>query len=412
MTMLGDNEHVDPVTVAAKMDPAKSEAAGGRDYLMTLLEWCPSIAGAARYAHIVREAAIRRDLVRAGHALVDLGTEPGEKTLEQLLEEAETLVYRVRRETNHREQCDMHQLMNEALEWLFNPQDPRNHFLNTGYLSLDQVVGGVAKGAMLILGARPSVGKTALGLNIASEVAKRGEHVLFFSLEMSRAELAQRLISSEAEVGLTNIRSGQAGPDELAECSSAAGTLAELPLIIDDDAGMTIPGIRARIRREVTARGLALVVVDYLQLINPGAGRRAENRQNEVADMSRQLKVMAKEFNVPIICLSQLSRPPKDVKERKPQLEDLRDSGAIEQDADVVVFLHRSRGTDPRDPTVEVLVRKNRNGPTGEFPLTFMPHIVRFYDAGTSPRGTISAPPPPAPEEDDEEIPDPQESLL
>jgi len=410
--MFGDNEHIDPVTAAAHMDPAKLEAVGGRDFLLGIVEACPSIAGAARYAHIVREHAIRRDLVRAGHALVDIGSTPGEKTLEELLEEAETLVYRVRRETTQREQFDMRQLMNDAVDAMFNPQDPRHYFLRTGYMSLDELVGGVAKGALMILGARPSVGKTALGLNISTMVTKREERVLFFSLEMSRAELAQRLISSESEIGLTSIRCPNGmTPDELAEASAVAGKLAELPLIIDDDAGMTIPGIRARIRREVTSRGLGLVVVDYLQLISPGAGRRAENRQNEVADMSRQLKVMAKEFNVPILCLSQLSRPMKDAKERKPHLEDLRDSGAIEQDADVVVFLHRSRGADPRDPTVEVLVRKNRNGPTGEFSLMFMPHLVRFYDVGDSPRGTISTPPAPDPY-DDEEIPDPQESML
>ena len=257
----------------------------------------------------------------------------------------------------------------------------------TGYPSLDRMLMGLREGQLVIIGARPAVGKTSFALNLALNAASEGYTVAFFSLEMSGKEIAQRFICAHAQVSMSNFRTGKISPQEWANIGQAAEDLSRLDILIDDTPGITVTEIRAKARRMLHNKEKAIIILDYLQLVSPPAGRRAESRTVEVSEMSRALKIMAKELAVPVISLSQLSRAVESRTGKRPQLSDLRESGSIEQDADIVMFLDRSSneqeaGREDRPPEgiTRIIVAKNRSGPIGDVDLVFLAASTKFYE--------------------------------
>ena len=261
------------------------------------------------------------------------------------------------------------------------------HGVSTGYPSLDRLLLGLREGQLVILGARPAVGKTSFALNLALNAAADGYTVGFFSLEMSGKEIAQRLICAHAAVSISDFRTGRIEPAQWANITEATQELAKLDILIDDTPGTTVTEIRAKARRMLHNKEKSIIILDYLQLVSPPAGRRAENRSVEVSEMSRALKILAKELGVPVIALSQLSRAVESRTGKRPQLSDLRESGSIEQDADIVLFLDRSsdeqeatRDDRPDLGVTRVIVAKNRSGPIGDVDLAFVPASTKFYE--------------------------------
>ena len=257
----------------------------------------------------------------------------------------------------------------------------------TGYPTLDKMLMGFREGQLIIIGARPAVGKTSFALNLALNAAAAGFTVGFFSLEMSGKEIAQRFICAHAQVNMSNFRTGRISAQEWANINEATQELSKLDILIDDTPGTTVTEIRAKARRMLHNKEHAIVILDYLQLVNPPAGRRAESRAVEVSEMSRALKIMAKELKIPLIALSQLSRQVESRTGKRPQLSDLRESGSIEQDADIVMFLDRSsseqeaaRDDRPDEGITRIVLAKNRSGPIGDVDLVFLPSSTKFYE--------------------------------
>ena len=257
----------------------------------------------------------------------------------------------------------------------------------TGFPSLDRMLMGLREGQLVIIGARPAVGKTSFALNLALNAAASGYTVGFFSLEMSGKEIAQRFICAHAQVNMSNFRTGRISPQEWANINEATEELSNLDILIDDTPGTTVTEIRAKARRMLHNKEKAIIILDYLQLVSPPAGRRAESRAVEVSEMSRALKIMAKELAVPVVSLSQLSRQVESRTGKRPQLSDLRESGSIEQDADIVMFLDRSsseqeaaRDDRPDEGITRIVLAKNRSGPIGDVDLVFMPASTKFFE--------------------------------
>jgi replicative DNA helicase len=258
----------------------------------------------------------------------------------------------------------------------------------TGFKDLDQLTHGLHPGNMIILAARPAMGKSTLGLDIARNASiHNGQTSVIFSLEMSKSEITMRMLSAEARVGLNNIRSGSLSDDEWSRLARRMGEISEAPLFIDDSPNLSMMEIRAKARRLKQRHDLKLIVIDYLQLMS--SGKKVENRQQEVSEFSRQLKLMAKELNIPVIAISQLNRGPEQRTDKRPMLSDLRESGSIEQDADVVIMLHRDDMYDSQNRTGEadLIVAKHRNGPTAKITVSAQLHYARFVDMPQNPGG-------------------------
>ena len=339
--LYGRGEPADPVTVAAELTKRGDLVrAGGAPYLHTLISSVPTAANAGYYAKIIRERAIMRRLVEAGTKIVQLGyTDEGE--VDDAVDQAQAEVYAV---TERREAEDYVQL-SELLPAAYDEIEKISsgvvgEGVKTGFKDLDALTNGFHPGNMIVLAARPAVGKSTLGLDIAryASIHKRETSVIF-SLEMSRSEITMRMLSAEARVPLNNIRSGQLGEEEWAKMARRMGEISDAPLFIDDSPNLSLMEIRAKARRLKQRHNLKLIVIDYLQLMT--SGKKVENRQQEVSEFSRQLKLLAKELNVPVVAISQLNRSPEQRSDKKPMLSDLRESGSIEQDADVVILLHR-----------------------------------------------------------------------
>jgi replicative DNA helicase len=341
----------------------------------------PTAANAGYYAKIIRERAIMRRLVEAGTKIVQLGyTDEGE--VDDAVDQAQAEVYAV---TERREAEDYVQL-SELLPAAYDEIEKISagvvgEGVKTGFKDLDALTNGFHPGNMIVLAARPAVGKSTLGLDIAryASIHKRETSVIF-SLEMSRSEITMRMLSAEARVPLNNIRSGQLGEEEWAKMARRMGEISDAPLFIDDSPNLSLMEIRAKARRLKQRHNLKLIVIDYLQLMT--SGKRVENRQQEVSEFSRQLKLLAKELNVPVVAISQLNRSPEQRSDKKPMLSDLRESGSIEQDADVVILLHREDLYDSqnRSGEADLIVAKHRNGPTRTITVSAQLHLARFTD--------------------------------
>ncbi len=359
--------------------------AGGTSYLTSLIDAVPDVANVEHYARIVKEKSTLRRLIRAGQKIVRDGVSQ-EKSAEELLGSATGEIFDIAEDAVRGDFTLIEEIVKHNLEIIEHARDNQGILsgLPTGFRELDRMTSGLQPTDLIVLAARPSVGKTSLALNIAQQIAFReGRSVGFFSLEMSKEQLGFRVLCSEAEVDARKVRDGYASKEAMVRLVTAQTKIARTKFFIDDSAALTVPEMRAKGQRLKREHGLDLLVVDYIQLM-AGHGR-FDNRTQEVSQISRGLKLLAKELRVPILALSQLSRQPEQRKgdQRKPQLADLRDSGSIEQDADLVIFLYREelydRNTERRG-IADVLIAKQRNGPTGDFEIVFLPDRMTFSD--------------------------------
>jgi len=382
-TLYGAGEPADPVTVADELRRANLiEAIGGPAVLVSLQASTPATSNAARYARIIGEHALLRRLIGVASEIAEIGYSVPDDVI-AAVDRAESMVFDVAQRRVTDTMAPIKELLDASLtrlEMLYEKGDSITG-LATGYHGLDELLSGLQPSTLNIVGARPATGKTAFALGMASHAALEARRpVLLFSLEMSHLELTQRILSAEARVDATRMRNGKLAESDWTKLSHAIGRLAEAPLYIDDNPQATVMEIRAKARRLKSRIGdLGLIVIDYLQLMT---GRtRAENRQVEVSEISRGLKILARELEVPVVALSQLSRQLELRADKRPMLADLRESGSLEQDADVVMFLYRDELYNPESAdrgTAEVLVAKHRSGPTGMDRLAFLDHYTRF----------------------------------
>ncbi|WP_299964050.1 replicative DNA helicase [uncultured Oscillibacter sp.] len=379
-TMFSYARPIDGITVFGEMEKAGLTDGNTRSYLAQLMEITPTSANVLEYAAIVRDKALLRQVAQAAGEITALVQE-GMGEAGEILEASEQKIYAIRRGQSAQEMVPLRQVLPDVLDRLSEMSEHENHLpgLSTGLSAIDQKITGLNKSDLILLAARPGMGKTSLALNVALNVAREGKTVAVFSLEMSREQLATRLLSSEALVENNRLRTGLLRETDWEKIAGAATVLNRLDIRIDDNPLLSVADMNAKCRR---LEGLALVVVDYLQLMtSAGGGRGGENRQQVVSDMSRMLKIMAKELNVPVICLSQLSRANEKRDDKRPMLSDLRESGAIEQDADIVLFLYRDdyyNEDSEKHNIAECIVAKNRHGETGKVELRWMPEYTQF----------------------------------
>lgn len=354
------------------------DEAGGKDYIRLITETVPSASNIKDYAAIVRDKATLRSLISACDEVSDAAyTE--EEDVQRLVEMAESKIYAIAEQKESKTFVHIRDALLQVYNNLQELQVNREETLGmkTGFSGLDKVLVGMGKSDLVLVGARPGMGKTSFAMNVAVSAAKRTKKsVCVFSLEMSAEQLVSRLLSSEALVDSYALRSGELSDDDWQKLAHASSELSDCEILIDDTTGMTVAGMMAKLRR---VKNLGLVVIDYLGLMQ--SERRIDNRVQEVSEISRNLKLMAKEFKVPVICCAQLSRGPESRTDKRPMLSDLRDSGAIEQDADIVMFLYRDeyyKDKDNPQSTAEVIVAKNRHGSTGKVEMGWLGQYTKF----------------------------------
>jgi replicative DNA helicase len=375
-------EPVDVVTVSDKLQRANLlESIGGIDYLVELQNRTPAVSSADRYARIVRETSLLRGLIGAASEIAEIAYSQPDN-IEAALDQAESRIFDVAQNQVVDTMVRVHDLMPETMSHLEEIMERGNPITGTptGFVDLDEMLSGLQPGTLNIIGARPAMGKSALAMGMAVNVATiTNKPVLFFSLEMGRAELSQRILSSEAKVDSSKLRSGRLNEEDWRRIGRAIGRLS-VPLFIDDNSAVTVMEIRAKARRIAAKYGdIGMIVIDYLQLM--GGNSSSENRQLEVSEISRNLKILARDFKIPVVALSQLSRGLEQRQDKRPTLSDLRESGALEQDADVVMFLYRPAvyEDDPqRKADASLNIAKHRAGAIGEIRLVFSANYTRF----------------------------------
>ncbi len=382
-TLYAAGQPADAVTVADELRRAGLlDAIGGPGVLAQILSSTPATTNADRYARIVEEYALLRRLIGVAGEIAELGYSVPED-VSKALDRAESMVYEVNERRVTDSTSKLAELLSQNLdnlELLYERGDAITG-TPTGYLDLDHLLSGLQPNALVVVGARPAMGKTSFALGMVAHAAlEAAKPVLFFSLEMSSLELSQRLLCADAKVDASRVRNGQLQADDWKKISGAMGRLAEAPIWIDDNPNLTIMEIRAKARRlKSQIGGLGMIVIDYLQLMTGRSS--AENRQVEVSELSRGLKILARELETPVVALSQLSRGLEMRADKRPMLADLRESGSIEQDSDVVMFIYRDEVYDPKPENAgqaEIIVAKHRSGPTGVVQLAFLPQYTRF----------------------------------
>lgn len=394
----GRNEPVDLVTVTEELKKEnRLEDVGDISYLTLLANVAPTAANVKYHARIVEEKSLLRQMVESGTAIAAMGYEGGEEDVQDLIDRAEKNLLRLSCRKSATDSVPIQDIVSAAMDRLGSLIENSRAVtgLSTGFTDLDSITAGLHPSDFIIVAARPSMGKTALALNIAGNVALRGtregeppRRVAFFSLEMSRDQLAQRMICTEADVGDRELRPAEPEDENekrevLDRLWAASDNLAASNIFIDDTPGLSIRELRSKARRLKAAGGLDLIVIDYLQLMQVSLGRSgSENRQHEVSEISRSLKALARELEAPVLALSQLSRSVENRQVKRPMLSDLRESGSLEQDADIVMFLYREDyyKAAEEEPThlTELIVAKHRNGPTGKIDLFFRKDCTRF----------------------------------
>lgn len=359
------------------------DAIGGSTYLTELTNYVPTAAHAATYAEMVAQKAVRRRLIHASADISELGYDES-TTTQELLEKAEAELFSVSDQSIKQDLVSIDSILMESFDRIEELHKNKGELrgIRTGYRDLDNMTAGLQRSDLIILAARPAMGKTTLVTNLAYNVATiEKKTVLFFSLEMSKEQLVDRMLADAANVDSWNIRTGKLSDEDFLKLSEASGELAEAPIFIDDTPGLSVLEMRTKARRKNHESQLGLIIVDYLQLMQ-ASGNHAGNRVQEVSEISRGLKLIARELNVPLIALSQLSRSVETRTPPIPQLSDLRESGSIEQDADIVSFIYRPSYYEPDNPEVQnitdLIIAKHRNGPVGKVQLYFHPERLRF----------------------------------
>ncbi len=390
--LFDDNSPVDIVTVTGKFkDSRELDSLGGISYLTELLEGTPTAANISYYIKIVKGKSVARKLIHAATDIACKGYEAGD-AIDDYMDDAERIIFDVSQNRAKKSFYALKDLVQGTFESIEQLYENDNHItgISTGFTDLDAMTSGLQKSDLIIIAGRPGMGKTAFAVNVAENAAlKSNVPVAIFSLEMSKEQLTQRMLSSNARVDLKQLRNGRLREEDWKRLTDAVGKLYDAPIYIDDTPAQSVLEIRAKARRWKSEYGLQLVVIDYLQLMR-GRSNKDGSREQEISDISRSLKALAKELDIPVIALSQLSRRAEQREKSRPQLSDLRESGAIEQDADVVMFVYREgvyvKCVCPEDLTctcglrygAELIVEKQRNGPTGEVPLVFMKEHTRF----------------------------------
>lgn len=380
--LYSQGEPVDPVTVAEELKKMGSlEKVGGKVFIHSLVSNVPIAANARYYATIVNNNALLRRLINAATRIATMGYEvPSD--IESTIDKAEQLIFDVSKQRHKSKPSSLKELLAETFEQIEKLYDSKSYMtgLPTGYIEFDKKTAGLQPSDLIVVAARPAMGKTSFALGIAQHVALVEKKALaIFSLEMSKQQLTQRLMCSEARIDASRLRSGTLRDEDWPKLSRAVGRLAEAQIFIDDTASITLLELRAKIRRLMARQELSLIIVDYLQLMQ--AGVNYENRQQEISDISRSLKILGRELNIPVIAVSQLSRAVEQRTNKRPMLADLRESGAIEQDADLVVFIYRDEvyNEDTEDRGIaEVIIGKHRNGPTGMVKMAFLEQYTKF----------------------------------
>jgi replicative DNA helicase len=381
LSLYEDRVPVDVLTVTEKLKKNKYlKKIGGASYLTDVANTVPTAAHVEHYGRIVKDLSVKRSLMRAASKLVDFSSDEGMSTAD-LLDKAESEIFSLSQKNVSKSFISVRDALAESFDRLdeLQKQGEGLRGVSTGFEDLDKALAGMQKSNLIILAARPSVGKTTLALNIAQNAAVKGKRqVGYFSLEMSKEELIDRLLVSEADIDAWKLKTGKLTEEDFSKLSNAMGILAEAPIYIDDTPALSILEMRTKARRLQVEHGLDLVVVDYLQLAR---SRNLENRVQEVSEISQGLKNLARELKIPVLALSQLSRGVEQRGTKKPQLSDLRESGSIEQDSDVVMFLWRE--SDDNLENIMLDIAKHRNGPLASVPLYFKGDRIKFYSRDT-----------------------------
>jgi replicative DNA helicase len=368
------------------VDRGLVEAVGGLDYIVQLAEGVPSAANAVHWARVVREKATIRELIGAAGEILE-EAHASRVPAQSVLESAEQKIFRIAQKREGGTVATANELVNETMRMIEESEGKGFMGVRTGFHELDEMANGFQRGEMLILAARPSMGKTALALNLLEQVAQHGVPSVMFSLEMGKQQLIQRMLCALGRIDSQKMRKHMLGSDDYSRLLTACGEIAKLPIFIDDPPGLSLRAMRSKARRLKERHGIGFIAIDYLQLMS--SGTRVESRQLEVSEISRGIKAMARELDVPVLCLSQLNRAAEQREGHRPRMSDLRESGSIEQDADVVMMLHREEYYHRSDPnwsdenpdkvgTAELILTKQRNGPTGTVNLVWDGNTTRF----------------------------------
>ena len=384
LSLWNRSEAVDAVTLSNELGQ-NLETIGGYTYLAQLADMVPTLENLRAYIAVVEESAIRRKLIEAAGKISQISHEEGEN-LSSVLDASEKYIYDVlqsRAASGFTHVSDVMVKSFENIEYLSQNRG-KIHGVQTGFRDLDKITGGLQSSDLIIVAARPAMGKSSFALNVAQYAAIHAKvPVAVFNLEMSAEQVGNRIIWSEALISGEKIRTGEIADDEWPVLAGVIANISAAPMYIDDTPGITVTEIRAKCKRLQLEKGLGLIVIDYLQLMQ--SGKRNENRQQEISEISRSLKILAKELDVPVVALSQLSRATESRSGHRPQLSDLRESGAIEQDADIVMFLHRPSYYDPEaedDNLAECIIAKHRNGPVGRIEMMWDGQYTRFRSLG------------------------------
>ena len=384
VNLYNKSEPIDIITLKDELESmGKFEQVGGFDYLASLPDKVPTTANVQKYIKIVEEKSILRNLIKTANEIIELGYDPAED-VEDIMDGAEKRIFDLMQSKNQKGYTPIKDVLVESFTKLEELYNRKQHITGvpTGFAELDYKTAGLHGSELILIAARPAMGKTAFALNLATNAALRGNApVAIFSLEMSKEQLVNRILCSEAMVDSNKVRTGKLGEDDWVKLAGAIGPLSEAEIYIDDTPGISVTEIRTKCRKLSIDKGIGLVVIDYLQLVQ--GSKRAGSREQEIAEISRSLKILAKEINVPVIALSQLSRAVEQRPDHRPMLSDLRESGSIEQDADIVMFLYRddyyNKESEKKD-IAEVIIAKQRGGQTGTVELLWMGQYTKFVN--------------------------------
>lgn len=383
LALYNRSEPIDIITLKEELSSmGKLDKIGGLEYLAQLPEKVPTTANVQKYIHIVEEKAILRSLIKTANEIIELGYTPTED-VEDIMDNAEKKIFGIIQNRNQKGYVPIKDILVDTFSQLEQLYNQKQHITGvpTGFSDLDYKTAGLHNSDLILIAARPAMGKSAFALNIASYAAvKSNVPVAVFSLEMSKEQMVNRILCSEAMVDSNKLRTGKIEEEDWVKIASSIGPLSEAPIYIDDTPGISIMEIRAKCRKLKLEKNIGLVVIDYLQLVQ-GSNKRGGSREQEISEISRSLKILAKEINVPVIALSQLSRAPEQRPDHRPMLSDLRESGAIEQDADIVMFLYRDdyyNEESEKKNIAEVIIAKHRAGSTGTVELLWLGNYTKF----------------------------------